>query len=134
MKQGGYLSCTLTISKNILVRFEALRVLKLTVCLYSLNVTDTPTQMLCMPPVLRTVQRAEDKIFGWKFPKLAALVFVIEGQKGPWMTEKTFAFLRSKKLSPTGEEVPIGLPVEPPLVKHHVPCADILEDEKFVFA
>jgi hypothetical protein len=83
--------------------------------------------------VRRVVQLAAEKIFGWKLPKLTALVFEVSGQRSPQLTEKTFAFLRLKKLNLDGDEIYTALSVEPHMVKHHVPCADILEEERFVF-
>jgi len=90
--------------------------------------------MLCMPLVLRTVTRTAERIFALKLPKLAAVVFVVEGQRSHLLTHNRFAFLRSKVVDQTGEERYIPVPVEPHMVKHHVPCADILEPERFVFA
>jgi hypothetical protein len=112
----------------------ALRVSKLRVYLSCLARSDTPTQILCMPPVLRTVQKAAEDIFKWKLPKLTAVVFVVDGERALQMKVRTFAFLRSKEGDSTGNERFAAIPIEPHMVKHHVPCADILQDEKFVFA
>lgn len=113
---------------------ELLRVLKLTMLCSSLGITPTPTQMLCMPPVLRTVRRAAEQIFALKLPKLTAVVFVVEGQRSHRMTHNRFAFLCSNQLDRGGVMKSSVIPVEPHMVKHHVPCADILEPDKFVFA
>jgi hypothetical protein len=95
--------------------------------------SDTPTQMLCMPPVLREVKKLAENIFEWKLPKLTAVVVVVEWQRSYLLKKKSFAFLRSKEVDSTGNERFVAVPIEPHMVKHHVPCADILEDEKFVF-
>jgi hypothetical protein len=44
------------------------------------------------------------------------------------------AFSKSKQIDLYGRPTIVGMAVEPHMVKHHVPCADILEAEKFVFA
>jgi hypothetical protein len=100
----------------------------------SLGGTATPTQIMCMQPVLRTVTRAAEKIFGWKLPKLTAVVFMVEGERDHLLTHNQFAFLRSKQLDQDGVMRSSIVPVEPYMVKHHVPCAGILEPDKFVFA
>ena len=87
-----------------------------------------------MPPVLRTVKRAAEQIFGLKLPKLTAVVFVIEGERYELLTHNRFAFLLSKQLGKDGVMRSSVVQVEPHMVKHHVPCADILEPDKFVFA
>lgn len=111
-----------------------LRVLKLSVFTYSLSETDTPTQSLCMLRILRTVKPVAEEIFGWKLPKLTAVVLVVEGPRTSLLKESRFAFLRSKSVDSSGKDRYVAVAVEPHMVKHHVPCADILEDEKFVFA
>jgi hypothetical protein len=87
-----------------------------------------------MPPVLRTVKRAAEQIFGLKLPKLTAVVFVIEGHRDRLLTHRRFAFLRLKQMGQDGVMRTSVVQMEPHMVKHHVPCADILEPDKFVFA
>lgn len=123
----------LTLLQGILKATPALRVLKLTMSLFALDRTQTPTQMLCMPAVLRTTKAAAEKISGWKLPKLAVVVFVVEGARDDLLKVKKFAFMRSKEVGPSGEERFAAIAIEPHMVKHQVPCADILEEEKFVF-
>lgn len=122
----------LIISQEIIRPLKALRVLKITVYLTSLDETDTPTQMLCMPPVTREVKSLAHKIFEWRLPKLTALVLVVEGSRVRLLKQDTFAFLQSIKVSPAGKVKHIVTALEPHMVKHHVPCADILEEDKFV--
>jgi len=85
-------------------------------------------------PVLRTVKEAADKIFALNLPKLTAVVFVIEGEQHLKLPPIRCAFLLSKELDQDGVLRSSVVPVEPHMVKHYVPCADILEEEKFVFA
>jgi hypothetical protein len=89
--------------------------------------------MICMPPVLRTVKEATEQIFALKLPKLTAVVFVVSGERDKPLTQKRFAFLRSKQLGQDGVIRSSVVQVEPHMVKHHVPCADILDPDKFVF-
>lgn len=87
-----------------------------------------------MPVVLQIVKEAAEKIFGWNLPSLTAVVFVVSGRRGRLLTHNRFAFLRSKQLDENGVMRSSIIPVEPQMVKHHVPCADILEPDRFVFA
>lgn len=115
---------------------EALRILKLRVSLDALNRKDTPTQTLCMPIVLRIVKKAAATIFDWMLPKLAAVVFQIEGERGPLaLLNKTLLLSYCRRnLTRLATEDPWSLRETPHMAKHHVPCADILIAGKFVFA
>lgn len=90
--------------------------------------------MLCMPPVLRTVRRAAEQIFALQLPKLVTVVFVVSGKRSNRLTRNRFAFLRTKQLDQNGVMRSSVVPVEPHMVKHHVPCAEILEPDRFAFA
>lgn len=90
--------------------------------------------MLCMPPVLRTVRKVAEQIFALELPKLTAVVFVVSGQRDHLLTHNRFAFLLSKRLDQDGVMRSSVIPMEPHMVKHHVPCADILGEDKFLFA
>lgn len=124
----------LIIFQEIVRPLKALRVLEVTIYPSSLDQTVTPTQMLCMPPVRREVRSLAQKIFAWRLPKLTALVLVVEGVRVGLLKQRTFAFLRSETVGPAGKVKHGIIAVEPHMVKHHVPCADILEEDKFVFA
>jgi hypothetical protein len=87
-----------------------------------------------MPLVLRTVQRSAERIFSLELPKLTAVVFEVHGERKCLLTHNRFAFLRSQQADQTGGERCLAIAVEPHMVKHHVPCADILEAERFVFS
>ena len=120
--------------QDMLAPLRSLRVLKLTIWCSSLQQTATPTQILGMPPVQRTVKGAAKRIFALKLPKLTAVVFEVYGERSHLLTHKRFAFLRPKQADQVGGEKCDPISVEPYMVKHHVPCADILEAEKLVFA
>lgn len=65
---------------------------------------------------------------------MTAVVFVIDGDLSSLLTHNQFAFLRSKQMYEDVVMWSSVVPVEPHMVKHHVPCTDILEPDKFVFA
>jgi hypothetical protein len=89
--------------------------------------------MLCMPRVLQTVKSITEEVLALKLPKLMAVVIKVNGGRSYLMTHDKFAFLRSKQLGQDGVMRTSVVQVEPHMVKHHVPCADILEPDKFVF-
>jgi hypothetical protein len=111
---------------------EALRVLKLT-GFFSPRTGGANPKHSSEPLLLSTARDIAGKIFGWKLPKLTAVVVVFEGSQVQLRTTRNFAFLRSKEVDSAGDEKFVAIPIEPHMIKHHVPCADILEDERFVF-
>jgi hypothetical protein len=49
-------------------------------------------------------------------------------------TEECYAFLRSKQIGLDGQVAVVGTPVEPLMVKHYIPCSDVLEEANSIFA
>ena len=86
-----------------------------------------------MPAVLQTVNQAAEYIFAMKLSNLTAVIITVTGSRRRLLTRDQFAFLRSKQLGQDGVMRTSVVEVEPHMVKHHVPCADILEPDKFVF-
>jgi hypothetical protein len=84
--------------------------------------------------VLQTLRNAADQVLRWDMPKLTAVVFVVDGERSRELKQWWFAFLRTKHVDPFGKQRHVIVPIEPHMVKHHAPCADILDEEKFVFA
>lgn len=82
----------------------------------------------------RLVEQITNKIFNTAFPQLAAVVITVSGLPSQIFEDKTFAFLRSEQIGLDGGKTFVAVKVEPHMVKHHVACADILEEERFVFA
>ena len=86
-----------------------------------------------MPTVTRLVEQTANKIFNTAFPQLAAVVITVPGLPCKIFEDKTFAFLRSEQTGPGGGKVFVAVKMEPHMVKHHVACTDILEEERFVY-
>ncbi|KAM0710952.1 hypothetical protein Q7P35_001691 [Cladosporium inversicolor] len=63
---------------------------------------------------------------------LAAVVITVSGLPSQLFEEKTFAFLRLEQIGPDCGKTFVAVKIEPHMVKHHVTCADILEEETFV--
>lgn len=82
----------------------------------------------------RLVEQVANKIFNTAFPQLAAVVITVSGLPSQMFEEKTFAFLRSEQIGPDGGKTFVAMKIEPHMIKHHVECADILEEERFVLA
>jgi hypothetical protein len=81
----------------------------------------------------RLVEQMANKIFNTAFPQLAAVVITVSGLPSKIFEDKTFAFLRSEQIGPDGGKMFVAVKIEPHMVKHHVACADILEEERFVY-
>ena len=113
---------------------KSLRVLKLTLYFPSLDGTSTLIQTQCLHTLTRTVKAATETIFGLGLQRLTAVVFEADGDGDSLVTQTPFAFLRSNQLDLDGVIRSRVMQVEPHMVKHHVPRADILEPDKFVFA
>lgn len=81
------------------------------------------------------VKRAADKIFSTlasTCPRFVALV--IEARCVPESRLcgfQAYAFLKSKQTDLYGHTSVVGMAVEPHMVKHYEPCAEILEPERF---
>lgn len=82
------------------------------------------------------VQSAADKIFSTLASRCPRLkVVVIESTWGCDLDDFAVrAFLKSERISLYGYLTAVGMPVEPCMVKHHEPCSEILEPDRFVFA
>ena len=93
---------------------------------------DTPNPNI--PFADRFVKQMANKIFNMAFPQLAAVVIKVSGIPSKIFEDETFAFLRSEKVGPDGKKTYMAVRIEPHMIKHHVACVDILEDERFVFA
>jgi hypothetical protein len=57
---------------------------------------------------------------------------LVQGQGITRLTHNQFDFLRLKKLGPDGVMRSSIVPVEPHMVKHHLPGADILKEDRVV--
>lgn len=87
-----------------------------------------------IPFAARLVEQTANKIFNMAFPQLAAVVIKVSGLPSKIFEDETFAFLHSEQVCPDGKKKYMAVKIEPHMIKHHVACADILEEERFVFA
>jgi hypothetical protein len=82
------------------------------------------------------VQNAADTIFSTLASHCPRLkVVVIESTSGSGVDDLPLrAFLKSEQISMYGQITVFGMPIEPCMAKHHEPCSEILEPDRFVFA
>lgn len=85
-----------------------------------------------MSSLSRLVEQTANKIFNLTIPQLTAVVTKVSGMPDELMEDGIFAFLRSA--GPDGGSTYVAVNVEPHMIKHHVACADILEEERFNYA
>ena len=83
--------------------------------------------------VARLVEQTANKIFNMRFPQLTAVVIKVSGLPDGTIEDGIFAFLRSEQAGPGGTKVYVAMKMEPHMIKHHVACAKILEEERFVY-
>lgn len=93
---------------------------------------DAPNNNISLADKL--VEQIADKIFNMAFLQLAAVVIKVSGLPCKIFENKTFAFLCSEQSDQDGNKTYMAVKIEPHMIKHHVACADILEDERFDFA
>lgn len=122
-------STRLTTDQNIIKPLSALTVLKTQMFSEEKGAPNPNIQYTA-----RLVEQTANKIFNMAFPQLAAVVIKVSGLLSEIFKDETFAFLRSEHIGPDGKKTYTAVKTEPHMVKHHVACADILEEEKFVFA
>jgi hypothetical protein len=121
-------SSRLTTYQNIIKPLTALSVLK-TEMFFEEGEAPNPN----IPFAGRLVEQTANKIFNTAFPQLAAVVIKVSGLPSKVFEDRTFAFLRSEQTGPDGGNVYVAVKIEPHMVKHHVACADILEEERFTY-
>jgi hypothetical protein len=85
-----------------------------------------------MPSVAGLVHQLANKIFNMANSDLAAIAIQLSKPFSTRADQGKFAFLRSKSVGPDGKETSVAVQIEPHMVKHHVVCADVLEEERFV--
>jgi hypothetical protein len=122
-------SSRLTINQNILQPLTALNVLKTEMFIEEGDVLNPN-----IPFVERLVEKTANKIFNTAFPQLAAVVIKVSGLPSKVFEDRIFAFLRSEQVGSDGGKLFVAVKIEPHMIKHHVACADILEEERFTYA
>jgi hypothetical protein len=85
----------------------------------------------------RVIKRTVDKIFSSlavSCPSLTVVILKVDGRTVErWEDDGTQSFLRSKQIDLYGQTRVVDMFVEPHMVKHHEPCAEILEPKNFGF-
>ena len=88
-----------------------------------------------MQHVLKT---AADKLFqtlGPACPKFLAVVLEVRGDFEKYFKKPhtPYAFLRTEQVDTAGASLYVGTPIESHMVKHHVPCFDLLDPPAFIY-
>lgn len=124
-------SSPLTAEKRNIGPLAALSVLKTQ--MFIVEEEAPRTGKTSMRSLASLAEQTVNKIFNTAFPKLAALVIRVSVLHSETAEDEIFAFFRSEHVEMDGERMFVAVKIEPHMVKHNVACADVLDEEEFVF-